>query len=146
MKTLVRRVLEKAASEGGEEWLRRCLAELGAVPELEDPLAPLSAPGMDIELVPLPPANPASSQRSESRKLQRSLPLERPGSSAASGQVEESCPHEEEAGVITATQHSGRCAQKRRAAFPLSPIRVSEGRGESATIPATRKSCSSYSA
>lgn len=62
MKTLVPKVLEKAASEGGEVWLKRCLAELEAEPaQVGDVGVNPSAPEVVVDSV-LP--QPILAQRS----------------------------------------------------------------------------------
>lgn len=79
MKTLVRRVLERAESEGGEEWLKRCLAgiEAEAVGDscvaIPAQAAAILEEGEVVSPIEMPPASVPPSQ---TPKSQRSQPLQ----------------------------------------------------------------------
>lgn len=73
-------------------------------------------------------------------KIQRSLPPERPRSSIASREREESRPREEEADVVMAQLCSGQRVRRKKRAFSPSPICVKDGWERARQFPPTASS------
>lgn len=134
MKSLVRKVLERAASEGGEEWLRRYLAELeeepALVPEEKDAIVGPSA--SEAACVP-PPLQMSPSVHPQACRSLKSQPPKHPSGASASRE-------EEEADDNTTHPRSQRISKKKRPASP-SPVRVTTGRGRSYQSPVLGRQC-----
>lgn len=128
MKSLVRRVLERAEAEGGNEWLQRCLAEedtsLGTVAAEQQSTRSIMEPLEESR-----PSASTSAQRSPARSIQRSLPSERTViDTAAVSEERFISTAEQEDSIHGAHRVNRRGKRNRRVLFP-SPIRNSGGRG-----------------
>lgn len=131
MKSLVRRVLERAEAEGGNEWLQRCLAlsagsDTAVTTPAEQQLC-LSTPEAEdvFQQVIL-----TDSQRSSSMTdTQQGLPEERAMVRSALVQESSSLSSGERGMAAQKAQRSSQRGKRSRRAFSPSPIRSSRGRG-----------------
>lgn len=120
----MRKVLEKAESEGGDEWLRQCLAMAKVNPACEaEATEQLFPPRREETEEVTRPANLTSAQCSPARRLQQRLPSERLESEVAVNQRGRSCPTEDDRDDVPVAQR----IKRRRRVFSPSTIRSGEG-------------------
>ena len=127
MKDLIRRILERAAEDGGEEWLKKCLAEMEAEPALvaeEDGEVVGPSDAFQQPLLPQTPSLPYRCSRTQPPERSLAVSAAREDEVSSLGGTSDTTPQ----------RSSLRIQKKKRTASP-SPVRVTTGRGRGRQSP-----------
>ncbi|XP_040181606.1 uncharacterized protein LOC120936645 [Rana temporaria] len=127
MKDLIRRILERAAEDGGEEWLKKCLAEMESEPALvaeEDGEVAGPSDAFQQPLLPQTPSLPYRCSRTQPPERSLAVSAAREDEVSSLGGTSDTTPQ----------RSSLRIQKKKRTASP-SPVRVTTGRGRGRQSP-----------